>query len=267
MSKFTGPESIKIRRIPKAGYFGISAYAKSITTLGCELGKAGFKTGLTPELETYYEGALELKKGELNKNSKWWSNVFNVEHPIRLNNTKVTEILLDTAIDQLKYYALLASSKVANSEIEKGPRTIFYIDNAEAKAKAEIETFNYKYEGAGLIHKMTPEEKRTNLRLFGKSGLDTMSENVLNSQLMGELEKNPKLFVEILQDKDLATKGLIKELVEKNILKRKGNYYMHGDDTIANSTEECVEYLNDKKNQSVRLILVSRLNKGKKVTV
>jgi hypothetical protein len=265
MSKFELPEAIKLRRVPRAGYFGLVSYAKSVTTLGCEISSKGsYKTGLTPEQEAHYEAALDLKKGELSKHSKWWTEVFNVQHPIRLHNTKATELILDSDINQIKYFVLLASSKVANSEIEKNPNTIFYIDNAEAKAKAEVEQFNYEFEGAGLIHKMSPEDKRSNLRLFGKTGLDEMSETVLNAQLMGELKKNPKAFVDTLQDKDVATKALIKELVEKNILKRKGNYYMHGDDTIANSTEECVDYLNAKTNQSVRLILVSRLNKAKK---
>ena len=260
--KFEGPEIIKIRNAAKAGFFGISSYAKSVTVLGCELSKTGFKTGLTPEEEKYYEQELGLKPGELNKHSKWWSDVFNVTHAIRLNNTKLTEILLDNPINQIKYKVLLQSSKVANSEIEKSkPGILFYIDDVESKAKAELETFNYEFEGMGLIHKMSPEEKRSNLRLFGKKGLDTMSETMLNAQLVTECKKDPKKFVETLKDKDIATKAFIVELLEKKLLTRKGNYYLHGDDTIANSTEECVEYFNDIKNQSVKLTLQSRLNK------
>lgn len=262
--KFEGPEMVKIKNAMKAGYFGISSYAKSVTTLGCELSKTGFKTGLTPDEEAYYETELALKPGELNKHSKWWDK-FNEEHPIRLHNTKTTELILDNPINQLKYKALLASSKVANSEIEKKkPNILFYIDDGEAKAKSEIELFNYEFEGMGLIHKMSPEEKRSTLRLFGKKGTDTISEMVMNAALVLELKKDPKEFVETISDKDVAIKALILELVEKKLLTRKGNYYLHGDDTIANSTDECVEYFNDIKNQSVKLTLTSRLNKLKK---
>lgn len=265
MSKFEGPESIKVKRIPKAGYFGIGSYAKSVTTLGCEISSKGFyKTGLTPELEKHYEGELNLKPGELNKHSKWWGDVFNTTYALRLFNTKSTEIQLDNAINQIKYYVMNASSKVANSEIERTPSAIFYIDNPEAKAKAELEVFNYEFEGAGMIHKLSPEDKRSTLRLFGKAGLDNVSETMLNAQLYGELKKDPKAFVGTLLDKNLKTKALIQELVEKNVIRRKGNYYIHGEDTIANSTEECVAYFNDKANDSVTLILKSRLNKTKK---
>ena len=265
--KLEFPSSIKIKNAGKAGFFGISSYAKSVTTLGCELSKTGFKTGLTSEEEKYFEEQLNLKPGDLNKHSKWWSDVFNVTHPIRLNNTKTTELILDNPINQIKYRVLLESSKVANTEIEKNkPGILFYIDDAESKAKAELEVFNYEFEGMGLIHKMTPDEKRANLRLFGKKGVDLMTEMMLNSQLISEVKKDPKAFVETITDKNIKTKAFIAELIEKGLLKRKGNYYIHGEDTIANSTEECIEYFNDIKNQSVKLTLQSRLsklNKGK----
>lgn len=264
--KFEGPEMVKIKSAAKAGYFGISSYAKSVTTLGCEMSlKGSWKTGLTPEEEEYYEKELKLEKGTLSKHSPWWSEIFNDKYAIRLHNTKTTELMLDNPLNQIKYKVLLASSKIANSEIEKKkPNVLFYIDDAEAKAKSEIESFNYEFEGMGTIHKMSPEEKRGTLRLFGKTGVDSTSETMLNAALVAELKKDPKAFVETINDKDLAIKAFIKDLIEKRLITRKGNYYMHGDDTIANSTEECVEYFKDIKNQSVKLSLQSRLNKLKK---
>ncbi len=51
--EFKGPKEVVIKRVPRAGYFGLTAYPKSTTTLGCELSKNGFKTGLTAEEELY----------------------------------------------------------------------------------------------------------------------------------------------------------------------------------------------------------------------
>lgn len=266
MYKFEGPESIKVKRIAKAGYFGISSYAKSVTTIGCEISSKGFfKTGLDAEMEKHYESELSLKPGELNKHSKWWSDVFNVTHSLRFFNTKTNEIMLDNPINQIKYLVLMNSSKIANSEIEKTPGTIFFIDNAEAKAQAELEVYNYEFEAMGLVYKLSPDDKRTNLRLFGKTGLDNVSEAMLNAQLMQEMKKDPKLFVETLLDKDAKTKGLINELVEKNIIRRKGTHFIYNEDTIAHSTEECVDYFNNKSNDKVTLILKSKLNKAKNI--
>lgn len=259
---FDGPAVLKVKSVNRAGFFGISSYIRSVTTLGCEISKSGYKTGLTSEEETYYEGKLNLKPGELNRHSEWWSKVFNVNTPIRLHNTKTTEIPLDNPINQIKYKVMLESSKIANSEIEKrNPNALFYIADDEAKAKSELETFSYEFEGSGLIHKLTPEEKRSTLRLFGKKGLDTMTETMLNAQLYGELKKDPKAFVETINDKDSKTKGFIEELIEKKLLTRKGNHYYHGEDLIGHSTLDCVGYFNDIKNQPVKLALQTKLSK------
>lgn len=265
MIKFEGPEVVKVRRIPKAGYFNIGAYPRSVTVLGCEIDKTGYRTGLTADEQAFYEKALEQKEGSLGPFGSYWP-LFNVNNPIRLNNNKTTEIRTDNFIGQLQYKCLLASSKIANSEVLKStPGAIFYIDDQESKAKQEQIVFNFEFDGMQKIMSLSPEEQRGALRLFGKSGLDTMTETMLKSQLYLELKKDPKNFLETLSDPNLNTKMFISELIEKHLIKRKGNYYMHGEDTIANSTDECVEYFQDIKNQSVKLTLETRLKKAKKV--
>lgn len=262
---YKGPKEVIIRRIPRAGFFGITAFPKSTVGLGAELGKHGFKTGLTKDEEAYYEDKLGLKPGDLNPHSKWWGDVFNVEHIIRLFSTKSTTLVLDSPLSQVKYKVLLASSKIAPSEIEKNkPGAEFYIVDEEAKAKMENEIFDYEWEGMELVLKLTPEEKRGALRLFGKKGVDTMSETVLKAELRKQIEKDPKLFVDTLKDKRLKTRMFIEDLIEHNVLKRSGNYYMNGEDTIATSTDECIEFFEDIKNQSVKLALETRLKKAKK---
>lgn len=263
--EFTGPNEIVIKRVPRAGYFGITAFPKSTTTLGCELSKNGYKTGLTTEQEKYYEQALGLKAGELSKHSKWWGEIFNIDYSIRLNNTKETRLILDDKINQLKYYSLNASSKVANSEIDKKePWVDFYIVDEEAKAKAESEQFDYEWEAMELLLKLSPEEKRASLRLFGKKGVDSLTELMLKSELTKELKKDPKAFCEVLKDKALKIRMLIEEMIEYKVIIRSGNYYKNGDDTIASSTDEVLEYFEDLKNQSVVLALTTRLKKEKK---
>lgn len=264
---FDGPAMVKIKPANKAGYFGISSFARAVVVIGAELSKdGGFNTGLNPDEETYFENKLKLEPGTLNRyNENYWGKIFNEKHIIRLNRGKTTELALNSTINQLRYKVVLGSSKVANSEIEKSkPSVLFYISDDEARAKMEMQSFNYEFEGMGLIHRMSPEEKRASLRLFGKKGVDTISEMLLNATLAGECKKDPKAFVETLTDKDIKTKAFIQELLEKGLLKRKGNHYLHGEDTIASSTEECVDYFNDVANQSVKLALTTRSSKIKK---
>ncbi len=262
---FTGPKEVIVKRVPRSGYFGIGAYPRSTERIGAAISKSGFVTGLTKEEEAYYEEKLGLKAGDLNKHSKWWSDVFNVLYSPTLNKTKPTTLVLDGFINQIQYKVLLASSKIANTEIERNkPDVDFYIVDEEAKAKLENEAFDYEMEAMELLIKLSPEDKRASLRLFGKKGVDDFSESVVKAELRKEIKKDPKLFVETLRDKRLKTKLLLEELIEYKVLSRKGNYYINGDDTIAASTDEAVEYLEDMKNQSVVLALGTRLKKLKK---
>lgn len=262
---YTGPKEIVIKRVPKPGYFGITSYSKSTTSFGAEISKFGYNTGLTPEEEKYYEDKLGLKPNELNSHSDWWSDVFNVQHAIKPFNTKSTTLVINSPLNEIKYKVLLACSKVANSELEKGnPNAEFYIVDEEAKAKVESEIFDYEMECMELIINLSPEKKRQALRLFGKKGVDTLSESVVKSELHKESKKDPKLFIDTLKDKKLNTKLFMEELLDYRIISRKGNYFMNGEDTIASSTDECVEYLEDVKNQSVVLAMTTRLKKLKK---
>jgi hypothetical protein len=262
---YKGPKEVIVKRVSRPGYFGISSYPKSTTTLGAEITKNGFNTGLTADDEKYYEEALGLKPGELSRHSKWWTDVFNVEHGLKLFNTKSTTLVLDNPLNQIKYKVLNASSKVATSEIEKGnPNVEFYIVDEEAKALKESEQFDYEMESYELIFKLSPEKKRQALRLFGKTGVDSLSESMVKAELIKESKKDAKMFISILSNKKLETRLLVEELLDYRILTRKGNYFMNGDDVIANSTDEAVEYFEDLKNQSVVLALQTKLKKLKK---
>lgn len=260
---FEGPEQVEIKKVVRPGHFGISSYAGSVTTIGCPITEKGFKTGLTKDEEVYYEQVLDLKSGELSKHSKWW-NKFNEEYPIKLNNTKKTTLILDNPINQIKYKILLASNKVANSEISKTPETEFFIDDKELKAKAENEVFNYKMEGMEIIFKMSPEEKKSALRLFGKSGLDTSSESMLKAELGRQLDKDPKEFHRILADINIGIKGWILELVEKGFLRRSTNGFKFGDELIASSMETAVDFFKNPKNHDTKLMLEGSLSGTKK---
>jgi len=263
--KFEGPKAIKIKRNPKPGYFGIASYPNSTTTLSCQLSnKGGHNTGLTPDEEKHYESILNLKPGELSKHSLWWDNIFNVEHPIRLLNTKTTELTLDNPINQIKYKVLLAHSDVAKTEVEKNkPGILFYIDDEESKAKVELEALTIEYECTKLIFSLSPEEKKNALRMFGKTGVDTLGEDICSMYLTQEMKKNPKGFLEILTDKSLATKMFIYDLIEKKLLINKKNYFIYGDETIATSIDECVAFINNPKNQTIKLALQTKLKKSK----
>lgn len=258
------PKSVRIKHAGRAGYFGIKAFSKAVETLGAELSPNG-RTILTKQEQEYFEDALKLDKGTLGPHSKWWDDVFNVEYPIRLTKSKTNELNLDSDINKLKYKVALWSSKIANSEIEKArPGVSFYIDDQEAKAKKELESLNFELEGMKLIFSSSPEEKRGLLRLFGKKGTENIGENMMNAQLAQELKRDPKNFFDTMTDKDNKVKAFIKELEEYHLIRRQGNTFKYGDDTIGLSTEQAVEWFTDITNEPIKLILNNKLKKLKK---
>lgn len=263
---FKGPKEVIIKKVQNVGPMGLVSYPRSTERMVAALSLHGYVTGLTEQEEKYYEKELGLKEGELNcHNDKFWGEIFNVKYAPNLNKTKPTRLILDSPVAQLQYKVLLASHRVAKSEIEKNKAGIdFYIVDEETTAKLENEVFDAELEAMELLATLKPEEKRASLRLFGRKGIEDLSESVVKSELRKEMKKDPKLFLSILQDKSLKTKMFLEELIEYRIIGRKGNYFTNGDDTIASSTDECVEYLEDVKNQSVVLAMGTKLKKLKK---
>lgn len=259
-------KAVKIKAIPRPSFFGISSYARSVATIGAELSlTGGHNTGLTEEEEKHFEKELNLKPGELNKHSKWWSEVFNIEHVVKLKRTKENVIYLDNALNELKYKILLASSKIANSENEKAnPKFDFFIDDPEAKAKKQLETINFEFQGLKLIFTKTPEEKRGSLKLFGKKGTDLMSESVVESQLAEELKKDPKNFFDVMNDKDLQMKIFVKDLEDYKLISRNNSRYIYGEETIGNNLMDCVDFFKNPENKNTYLVLDTKLRKAKK---
>lgn len=259
-------KEIIIKRIPRAGFFGLGAYDKSTESFGCEqsIKDGRYKTGLTPEEAKEFEKKLGLKEGELAPYSSWWGE--NIE--FRFEKTKANTMIIDSPMNELRYKCLIASSKVAKSELEKhkNPNAIFYIVDEEAKAEIETANADIKFEAMEILMRLNPEERRSSLRLFGKKGVDSLSEIVVKNELVKQIDKNPKDFVHILSDKRLKVRMIAEELVDYGIIVKHGHYYKNGDDTIGASTEELIDYLEDLKNQSVFLAMKNRLKKKKTAT-
>lgn len=260
-------KTIVIKRIPRATFSGIGAYDKSAESFGCEIsGKDGrYKTGITIEEEDYFEKELNLPKGTLKSYSAWWGDNISFNFQKTKNNT----MIIDSPKSQLEYKVLLATSKVAKSELErhKTPGAIFYIVDEEAKAQAESEVADLRFEATELLMKLNVEERRSALRLFGKKGVDSMSETVVKNELLKQIDKDSKGFTDILSDKRLKVRMLAEEFVDYGIIGKYGPYYKNGDDTIGSSTEELIDYLEDLKNQTILLAMKTRLTKVKKTKV
>lgn len=266
-------KTIVIKPVSKAKFSGISSYTNAVTGIeGAQIGKGGYKTGLSREEEIRFETELNLPKGTLSKSNKeFWSKILNITIP---NDKPYYMVINDEdPMDIIKYKVILNRSNIAKDEVElaKNPRFEFYIEDAESKAKAEEVGINYKMEANEAFSKLTGEEKKGILKLYGRKGVSDMSDLVIKTQLFKEVEANPEKFISLVNNPDVKVRIEIEEMLEAGILSKKGQYYVFNNSTnlgepevIGNSVDEVVGFFKDYKNQSLKIAAKAATQNKKK---
>lgn len=252
-----------IRPIIRNKFSGQSYYNKTQTVIGgAQLSANGlYKTGLSVQDETDFEKELNLPKGTLSKrNADFWGDM-----EVRLRNDKLTIFNIVNAYDELRFRMLQEHDKIARTEhdVLGNSTALFYIYDPEAASKIEDAKMEYEFAAMEAFHNTTVEERRGLLRIYGKKGIDSISETMVKTELFKEVKKDFKEFIRLTKAKDTPVRALVKALIEKDILKQKGTYFYNGEDLLGSSTDEVVGYLLDIKNQAVKLALEGKLKPKK----
>lgn len=252
-----------IKPVVKAKFSGISSLTKTRTIYtGAQMDKFGsYKTGLTLEEERKFEEELGYPKNHLNKkNVDFWAFL-----EFRLNNDKETVFIVETPLDEIKWRALTNRNQIAKSELDiaNNPLASFYVEDKEAKAKITEKKADMKLEALDIFQDMTVDEKKGILKLYNMRGVDDVSDRQIKATLYEKIEEDVSKFLGFAKDKDLKTRILVEDLLEKGILKKKGSYYVHEDESIGSSIESVIEYLNDPKRQSVKIVMTQEAKKVK----
>lgn len=264
MENITEVKTIVIKPVVKAKFAGISAHSNTKTALeGAQLGKSGYKTGLSKEDEKYYEDALNKPKGFFSKDNKeFWATVLNLSLP----NDKAYYFTVDSLMDEIKYKVLLQHSAVANNELELAlnPQALFYIEDKEAKAKVEEVAIDFLMEAQEAFMDLTTDEKKGYLKLYGKKGVENLSDRIIKTELFKEVNKDAKKFLELTKNPDIKLRIEIEEMLEAGTLVKKGAYYNFENEVIGNSVDAVISFFKDLKNQSLKIAATNATNKVKK---
>ena len=87
------------------------------------------------------------------------------------------------------------------------------------------------------------------LRLLSKgSNPDKLSDLEVENTLYDIKSKEPAKFLKLVLDKDLDLRAEIEEMVSKDVLRKIGNQYIHGDETIGENITDTIVYFKNKKN-------------------
>ncbi len=252
-----------IRPIIRNKFSGQSYYNKTQTVIGgAQLSANGlYKTGLSVTDEADFEKELNLPKGTLSKrNADFWGDM-----EVRLRNDKLTIFNIVNAYDELRFRMLQEHDKIARTEhdVVGNSTALFYIYDPEAASKIEDAKMEHEFTAMEAFHNTTVEERRGLLRIYGKRGVESMSETMVKTELFKEVKKDFKEFTRLATAKTTPIRALLEALIEKDIVKKKGTYFYNGEDLLGSSTDEVVGYLMDIKNQAVKLALEGKLKPKK----
>ena len=133
------------------------------------------------------------------------------------------------------------------------------LSNSQAEAEENNKKFKVKREAYSAFTKMSLEEMRKCLRLYGIKS-DSISNELVESKLNELIENDPQRYLLLwVNNKNKETQYLIEEAISKNIIRKNKNMYYYGTDVIGRSMDEAVLMLDDKKNQDIRLAIMQEI--------
>ena len=168
-------------------------------------------------------------------------------------------MLLDDAVPRqamiIKF--LTGHKRVATSLDTMDAGKDYLLINREAEAIEQNKTNKLRRDAIKEFDKLSLEQMRQCLRLFGVRS-DDMSNELVESTLFNLVDKQPKKFFQKWVDnKTKDTEFLIEEAVAKGVIRKERTSYFYGTDMIADSMAEAIAYLDNKKNQDLKLSIIN----------
>lgn len=243
-----------LRHKKRDPWSGVIKYKNCFDYIGPVLTRSGNShTGLTAEDAERLEKLLNFSPGTLAPYSSYWKTF-----AVKISNN---ELILDTnrPWDELQYLFLKNHKKVANGLSDMKPGTDYVLINKDSEAQEANKVSKRKREAIKEFDKLSLEDMRKALRLYGYK-TDSMSAELVENKLFEIIEKDPEtFFLKWVNNKTKDTEFLIQEAIAKNIMRKTKNVYYFGTDIIGNSMEDTIAYLNNKNNQDLKMSIMNEL--------
>lgn len=208
-------------------------------------------TGLTPADEVRLGTILGLN---LTKASKFWDS-FDVM-------VGSADVYLDTEdpLDEIKYLFLKNHKRVKTSIFETKAGAEYLLINKDEEAKRENLFNKAKVDAISEFKKMSLTDMRKCLRLFGQNAENASSELVENS-MFKLVESNPASFLlKWTNNTHREIEVVLEQAISRNIIRRNKNIYKFGSDVIGYSMQETIDFLNNPKNQDIKIAVLSSID-------
>lgn len=255
ISKIDRTKKVVLRPLKRKTWSNFTRYPKCYDTIapGLSMG-GGVVTGLDKEDQEYLEKELNLAPGTLGPFSTYW-----VEYKIKMSEK---DRILDLANPRqlLDYLFCLAHKRVANSLGERynWPKADYVIFDADEEARVKNAERRVKRDAAAALAKMSPDEMRDKLKLFGKNAYNTSNE-IVEDTLSKIAEETPEKFLGVVKDKLAEMKVFVKDLEHYGVLRKKNTAFYYVDDMVGTDLDSTAKFLSDKDNQELLIVLRKKL--------
>lgn len=238
----------------KDPWAGITKYKNCYDYIAPYWTRSGNKyTGLTEDEAKRLEKEIGYAEGTLSPYSDYW-NTFAIKITTK-------EIILHTerSYDELQYLFLKGHKRVANGINNVKPNNDYILINKDSEAEEANRLNKVKRQAIVEFNKLSLDDMRKALRLYALKS-DSMSNELVESKLFELVEKDPnKFFLIWVNNKSKNTQFIIESAVAKNVIRKSRNIFYYGTDIIGNSMEDAIAYLDDKKNQDLKMVIMQEI--------
>ena len=158
--------------------------------------------------------------------------------------------------DELQYLFLKSHKRVANGLNNIKPSSDYVMINKDSEAEEANKINKVKRDAYREMDKMSIEDMRKCLRLYGIKS-DNLSNELVEAKMNEQIELSPnKFMLKWVNNPNKETQFLIENALSKNILRRNRTQYFYGTEMIGNGIDDAIAYLNDKKNQDIKMSIL-----------
>ena len=234
---------------------GIAKYKNCYDYIGTYWTRSGNRyTGLTEEDARRLEKEMGYEEGHLAPTSTFWKT-----YSIRIG-AKDVYLHTEKPEDELAYLFLKNHKRVALGLSNIKPQNDYVLVNSEAEAEAKNKINRVKREAITEFNKMSLEEMRKCLRIYGNRA-DNISNELVENKLFELIEKDPnKFFLIWVNNKNKETQYILDTAIGKNIIRKSKNIYYYGTDVIGRSNDDAISFLNNKANQEIKLAILNEID-------
>jgi hypothetical protein len=211
----------------------------------------------TEEEREFFEEALGLPEKSLVKNSEYWK--------VNGASIKGEEIVLDLSMPEhvIEYKILLANKRLVAPSLDAyaaNPTAQYCIIEEAAEAKKVNDSRKVKKEAYTLFAKMSFAEQLNYLVATGRRPNSTAPE-IIEKAVGDDVENNPQFFINVITNPKYEGFILLERALQEGILRKSGPAIFYNQDMIGKDREAAVDYLFDKGNQEILLIVKGEIDR------